>query len=288
MSSSLGTKIDAFIMAYQATHLVAWAVGRSRILPRARELVRVVRLGQGFHVYAAVVKNLRGVIYSCLGPEALGEKLSWLKRRFRYRNLGLTPSALERYGRLLGGERRGTGTLLELSPPLPGLEELISAYSELTGLRADVLEAYCYASVYVSPLLVLGEECVDALGPLVVDEVLTGRELSDKEYKLHMRIADYTVLDFYLWATSSAQEALKVLSAGGDVSHILSERGERIREDKRRYWRISADEGRRIVLYLDLLPLLAREANTEVLRALLEEHGPLMPATLAIISAVVI
>ena len=30
----------------------------------------------GLHIYAALVKNLRGVIYSCLSGEELAEKLS--------------------------------------------------------------------------------------------------------------------------------------------------------------------------------------------------------------------
>ena len=239
-----------------------------------------------FHIYAAVVKNLRGVIYSSLEPGDFQEKLSWLRKRFRYRNLGLTPSILERYGLRASGKRGST--LIELVEPVEGLGELIDAYSDLTGLRRDALEAYCYASVYVSPVLILGQGSAADFGPLVADQVLVARELTDRDYKLHMRIADYTVLDFYLWATSGAQEALEALSSGRSAEAILAERRERIRADKRRYWRIIADEGRPLVLYLDLLPLLAEGASPDELSALLREHGPLMPATLAIVSAVVV
>ena len=239
----------------------------------------------GFHIYAAVVKNLRGIIYSSLAPDAFREKLSWLRKRFRYRNLGLTPSMAERYGSEV---RPYVGKLLlELRGPDPALEDLIGFYGQLTGLPEPVLEAYCYASVYVSPVLVLGRECVGELRPLVVEKVLVDKELSDKDYKLHMRIADYTVLDFYAWATSKALEALRALAEGRDARPILEERLGRVREDKRRYWRIISDEGREFLLYLDLLPLLARARPSE-LGEILSSYGWVAPATLAIVSAVVI
>ena len=239
--------------------------------------------GGGLHVYAAVVKNLRGIIYSSLEPEDLQGRLSWLKKRFRYRNIGLTPSMVEKYGLRADGK-----LLVELAEPVRGLGELISALASITGIRRDVLEAYCYASIYVSPILVLGQGSCADLAPLVVDEVLVKRELTDKEYKLHMRIADYTVLDFYLWATSLAGEALGALARGGDVRAMLAERRERIEKDKRRYWRVRAGEGRALVLYLDLLPVLAERASAEEVASLVERYGDLMPATLSIVSAIVV
>ncbi|RLI06965.1 hypothetical protein DRO32_04680 [Candidatus Bathyarchaeota archaeon] len=240
----------------------------------------------GFHIYAAIVKNLRGVLYSSLSPPELEEKMKWLRRRFRYRNLGLTPDILSRYG---GAIRSYIGpTFLELGTPDPALGELLASYEELTGLGRPVLEAYCYASLYVSPIIVLGHDGVKDFGPLVVDEVLTDRELSDRDYKLHMRIADYTVLDFYLWSTSRAGEALSLLAQGRGVEDILRERRERVAKDKRRYWRIISEEGRPFLLYLDLLPLLAREADEEDMKAFLGAYGHLAPATLALVSAVVI
>jgi len=242
--------------------------------------------GRGLHIYAALVKNLRGVIYSSLESGAFKEKLSWLRKRFRYRNLGLTPYMSERYA---GEVRPYVGSLLVgLEAPLGGLEGLVKAYREITGLSLGALEAYCYASVFVSPILVLGHECARELGPLTVGKVLVSHELTDKDYKLHMRIADYTVLDFYSWATTSAQAALKALASGEDIRPLLEERRERVEKDKRRYWRVIADEGRELVLYLDLLPLLAEKASPRELRELLDAHGELMPATLAIITAVVV
>ena len=239
--------------------------------------------GEGFHVYAAVVKNLRGVLYSSLEEREFEEKLSWLRRRFRYRNIGITPRMEGRYGLKADGK-----LLVRLVEPVPGLNELIDAYAAMTELERGALEGYCYASAYVSPLLVLGQASSADLGSLIVDNVLVERELTDKEYKLHMRIADYTVLDLYLWATSRAREALLALAEGRDVSAILAERKERVKKDRRRYWRVMSEEGRALILYLDLLPVLAERASVEDVASLLERYGALMPATLSLISAIVI
>ena len=240
----------------------------------------------GLHIYAALVKNLRGVIYSCLSGEELAERLSWLKKRFRYRRLGVTPSLLRAHGEIAG--RFMGSPLVELRNPFPGLEELLSAYEELTDLSPAVLEAYCYSSIFVSPLLVLGQDCARELAPLVVDAVRVGRELTDKDYKLHMRIADYTVLDFYPWATASARQALLALAQGLEAASLLEERRRRVAQDTRRYWRVMSEGGRDFLLYLDLLPLLAEGAGPEEVRALLRGREELVPATLAIISAVVV
>ena len=238
---------------------------------------------EAFHIYAAVVKNLRGVLFSSVDHEEFSEKFSWLKKRFRYRNIGITPYMAERYGLKADGK-----LLVELVEPVKGLDGLISAYASITGVGRSALEAYCYASTYVSPLLVLGQASCTDLEPLIVDKVVVGRELTDKEYKLHMRIADYTVLDFYLWATSQASEALTAMAGGRDVEPMLAEREERIKKDKHRYWRVGAEEGRDFILYLDLLPILFDRASAEDVASLVERYGSLVPATLSIISAIVI
>ena len=239
--------------------------------------------GEGFHVYAAVVKNLRGVLYSSLPKGAFEEKLGWLRKRFRYRNIGITPRMEKRYGLKANGK-----LLVRLVEPVPGINELIDAYAAMAELERGALEVYCYASAYVSPLLILGHTSSADLGALIVDNVLVDRELTDKEYKLHMRIADYTVLDFYLWATSRAREAILALARGQDISAILAERKERVEKDKRRYWRVMSEEGRPLVLYLDFLPVLAERTSAEDVAFLLERYGSLMPATLSLVSAIVI
>ena len=240
----------------------------------------------GLHIYAATVKNLRGVLFSSLGAPELREKLSWLRRRFRYRNLGLTPDMISRYGEVLGAY--AGRTFMELGDPDPSLRDLLSLYEDLTGLSRPVLEAYCYASAYVSPVLALGERSVEELRPLVLDQVMVGRGLSDRDYKLHMRIADYTVLDFYPWSTASAMRALELLAEGTAPDEVMADRREKVGEDKRRYWRISAEEGRPFLLYLDLLPILLAEAGRDGAREIVSSYGRIAPATLAIISAVVL
>jgi len=44
-----------------------------------------------FARYAAIVKNLRGVVLADLLEEAASRGLEWLTKRFRYRDLGVVP-----------------------------------------------------------------------------------------------------------------------------------------------------------------------------------------------------
>jgi len=238
------------------------------------------------HEYAAVVKNLRGVIYSRLKPSEFEERLTWLGKRFRYRNLGLTPTVLSTYGEVV--QKFLGKPLLELKPPVKGLTELVETYSELLELPVPVVEAYCYASMYVSPMIVLDGRCLRDLEPITVDRVLVKGPLTDRDYKLHMRIADYTVLDFYRWATSGALEALRKVSGGLDVSDLVEERVKKVKDDKKRFWRIMSGKGSPFLLYLDLLPKLAERVTPDRASELLERYGEVAPATLAIVSAVVV
>ena len=50
-----------------------------------------------FAKYAALVKNLRGVVLFDLREEGVKNSIKWLMNRFKYRNLGLPPSLFEKY-----------------------------------------------------------------------------------------------------------------------------------------------------------------------------------------------
>ena len=70
-----------------------------------------------------------------------------------------------------------------------------------------------------------------------------------------MRIADYTVLDFYTWAVRQAFTRIK---EGKDIGFILKERREKIEKDKKRYWRIIDEEGKPFLFYIDMLDIAHR------------------------------
>ncbi len=216
--------------------------------------------------YISLVKNLRGVLYWRLENPG---KIEWLVSRFKYRNLGVPPSLAPH----LPLKRK---VLVPLSFPSEIVQRVVQLFSEVLDVRSS--EALCLASSYVCPLMVLSgfEDFSDA----VVDVVRTEKELSIKDWKLHMRIADYTVLDFYSWAVESALKALR----GGDVEAVLEERKERIKKDKKRYWRLASEEGDVFLAYLDPLLLAYRHG----LLGRLEEIGEDAAVTLGMISALVI
>ena len=198
--------------------------------------------GISFYNYAAVVKNLRGVIY-WKGKE----KLDWLLSRFRYRYLGLVPS--------MHGMITGRKNIIDLYYPNERIRDAKDVISKELGEKLS--EAICLSSVYICPIIT---NAPDDFLDLSVSEVKTKEELGDRDWRLHLRIADYTVLDFYTWAVRQAYEGLK---EGKDMEEVLRERREKIERDKRRYWRISGRGEKTFLFYLDPLELVYRRKLLE-------------------------
>ena len=194
--------------------------------------------GISFYRYAAVVKNLRGVIYYSGGRE---DRLRWLLSKFKYRSLGVTPSLAN-----LMPKRK---VLVELTYPVKTIEEAVRLFSEVISLEAA--ETLCLASAYISPVMLIGE--LEEFKPAVIRTVKTSMNLDDRAWKLHMRIADYTTLDFYAWST---QNALESLADEKRLVEALREREARAADDERRYWRLRSDEGRIFLAYLDPLRIV--------------------------------
>jgi hypothetical protein len=216
-----------------------------------------------FARYAAVVKNLRGVTLFDLGEEGSWDSVEWLVRRFRYRDLGVTPSVYRRYpGRL--EKYMGGNPFRLLTYPIPELEGFTGEFSRCVGVEYEVAELLVLSSVYVSPAIVIGRRFEEQLGRLSVESVRTCRDLDTEDWKLHMRIADYTVLDMYEYAVSGALEVSESCS-GGKLGEVLSARLELIRRDVRRYWRIVCGEptARAFLYYVDNLRLYAQNCGLE-------------------------
>lgn len=228
-----------------------------------------------FAYYAALVKNLRGVLLLDPGDEGAWARVGWLRRRFRYRNLGVTPSVSgPRVSELL--ESR---VFRRLYYPVKGLEELVGHLSS-HGLNPLLAEAVVLSSAYISPLLILSEGFVNEVRRYSIGAVRVCRELGDRDWKLHLRIADYSILDSY---EPMVEEGMKyVRGRGGERvrEEVLGERRAFAEKDSRRYWRISCGEGEPFLLYLD--PLLMLEEAGGVRDWLGEEHA----AALAVVPAV--
>lgn len=225
------------------------------------------------HRYAPLVKNLRGVVYFKATPKILMEKVEWLRKHFKYRNIGVPPCFREYSG----------GVLVELAFPASAFKTFVEAFSK-EGLNREALEALTLALVYVSPLYLLEEEALRDFEKIVIGSVKTEKELDTRSWKLHLRIADYSVLDMYAWSSEHGFEALKRLAASEDISGFLEERKKRVEKDRRRYWRIIGEKGRDFLVYLDPLLLFEPETATLALKIL----GEFAPSVLGICVAVVL
>ena len=219
--------------------------------------------GVSFYRYAAIVKNLRGVIYWKGGSE---DKLEWLLSRFKYRSLGVPPSLHESLP-----ERK---ILIRLAYPAKAVVDAVKLLSSFMHPRAA--ETLCLASAYISPIMVV--EGLEDFEETIIKTLKTSVDLDDRGWRLHMRIADYTTLDFYAWSTENALEALKEDS----LAEALRERERRVAEDEKRYWRLKPGEGRTFLAYLDPLKVVFNAG----LRSEFLELGDDAASVLGIVSAI--
>ncbi len=215
--------------------------------------------------YAAIVKNLRGVVAVDFDDSEALRALDWLSRRFRYRNLGLPPSLAAEY-KERGGRLDGR-PFLELAYPTRGIEELTRAISSCIGIDALMAEELVLASAYVSPIIAIGRSIEEELKSMAVRVVESRVSLDLKGWRLHLRIADYSVLDLYSWSTEHAKALWR---RSLDSGLFVAERKEKIERDVRRYWRLSRGDAppRSFLVYLDLASELAEKRELKELLAI--------------------
>ncbi|HEX77200.1 MAG TPA: hypothetical protein G4O03_02150 [Dehalococcoidia bacterium] len=235
-----------------------------------------------FSDYVALVKNLRGVVLvRPQAPEA-EQLVQWLGQRFRYRNVGVPPSVVDKSPAFFES-RLGGNPFVKLAYPLESLMKVAECVGRLSNLQPEMVEATILASAYASPVICLGSSLYGELQGLSIDEVQTKVELGDREWRLHLRIADYSVLDLYRWSTEQARHLWR-----GELNGFAEARRERIHRDKRRYWRLQRGDSapKPFLCYLDLAQTIALDP------ALLERIVSLPEAEvcagLAIVTAVVV
>jgi len=71
--------------------------------------------------------------------------------------------------------------------------------------------------------MVIGEKYAEALSEMSIEVVKTCREMSINDWKLHMRMADYTILDMYEFSIISALRVVKACSTS-ELKRVLVER----------------------------------------------------------------
>jgi len=169
------------------------------------------------HQRLYLVKNLRGIIYLSRGvsPE---KELEWLKRKFRYRELGVS-------------ETLKLGLKWKKLLTLPKIVE------------NPALDSLFQASSFVCPLIILKGDSLKDFEKAVVATLKTSERLGDKDLKFNLRLVNYAITDFY---TKSIELALE---------SDLAARKRLAIKDLKRFWRIPEDaNGKTLVAYID--PLL--------------------------------
>lgn len=170
--------------------------------------------------YLQLVKNLRGIIFFSenVSPNA---ELEWLKRKFKYRELGFSET-------------------LKLGISWRKLKPLTKIVND------PALDSLLQASRYVCPLLILKEESLSAYGGAITACIRTKQQLSDRDLKFNIRLVNYSITDFYLDAIN--------LALKGD----LDGRCKLVNRDVKRFWRIKHEsDGKPLIVYID--PLLMGE-----------------------------
>jgi len=235
-----------------------------------------------FSNYVALVKNLRGVVLVRPQDQEAEQLVQWLGQRFRYRNVGVPSSIIEKSPAFFESRLAGN-PFVELTYPLDSLAKVVERVSQLSNIPQEVVEGIILASAYASPVICLGSSLYGELQGLSIDEVHTKIELSDKEWRLHLRIADYSVLDLYRWSTEQAKYLWQ-----GKLTGFAQARRERIIRDKRRYWRLQQGDNipQPFLCYVDLAQIIA--LNPSLVKEIVSLPQAEVCAGLAIIAAVVV
>ncbi len=236
-----------------------------------------------FALYASIVKNLRGIVYIEELGDSVWNIIRWLIRRFRYRDLGLPPAIYRKYRDQLGDYMDGK-PFRSLVYPINDLRGLVDILSR--DIAYDVIESIVFSSIYISPMLVIGDHVHKLISDLGMDHVFIKDELDDRSWKLHLRIADYTILDMYRECVLEGLEAIRCLRENdvNCIRKIITKRRDRVARDKKRYWRISSGEGRVFLTYIDPLEILFNRVKHDktVINKLLDDYA----SGLAIVPAI--
>jgi len=204
-----------------------------------------------FVKYVSLLKTIRGILLTGSCPS---EKIvSWLRRSIRWRPIGAGSTCLEILRRC--GVR--SKLILEATYPFAECGELVDLLAEV-GVDKNLSEAIVLASIYIVPIVLLDVDTINCFRELdmIVHEIRTQKRLSDREIKLHMRIAEYSVKDYHFDMISRAEDAI----LRGGLTEEVKRRTTVCKRDAKRYWRIREDRGRSIIFYIDpLRPLQGKE-----------------------------
>ncbi len=217
-----------------------------------------------FSMYAALVKNLRGMLIIDPNDDLVPNVLRWLSRRFRYRLVGVPPKVLNEL------RSRGLNLTKQLRPihyPNKELLNLVNYLVSELGINEYVAEGAVLASAYVSPALSFSTSINEEVVKLATYVVNSRVKLNNQYIKLHMRIADYSILDAY----ESDVELIRRLWTGKlSYEEFIRSKEAEVRKDAKRYWRLTKPDTRGgklretnphpFLTYLDLLVVMIKKS----------------------------
>lgn len=227
-----------------------------------------------FSEYAATVKNLRGVILFNKIDDKTAKILDWLATRFKYRDIGLPRN------RWLELPNKYRDKFIPLEYPLERHYNILGIFVEKCGLDSYLINSLLTASTYIAPLFIIGVDYTTYLNQYILCNIVVSSIIDNKMWKLHFRIADYSILDMYRINISENRTVIKLLREGAykDIMVILDKRRERINKEIRRYWRIHNPSGPYIFLsYVDNLAILYENVSKGCIDTsqVIEDDSPL-------------
>jgi len=221
--------------------------------------------------YVSLLKNLRAITFLDPNVKTPIEEIKWLKRRYRYRNIGIAQSLLI----ALSAEIKEVFMKKPfeiLKSPLPEIDQFVEALLNIElEVPKYVIESLVLASCYVNALVVLGRESFSALKPFLAWEMKSTAELPETEVKRNLRIVGYAILDFHDRVIAEAYKTLKEASgiirkkegidkARKKLEKLIDKRRKIAEKDgEKRFWRLKqAGKGkeRTVIAYLDIIPLI--------------------------------
>jgi len=207
-----------------------------------------------FSYYAATVKNLRGVILFENYNRDVEKVLKWLNKRFKYRDIGIYKDL---YHLLPNDLRR---RFIKLDYPINSIARFSNNISTLKLISDNLLDSLMISSIYIAPLYSIASSYKDKLKEFAIEKIFLCKSMDNKSIKLHLRIADYTMLDLY---KDRVLENIRVIETlknkdlfNKEIEKVFNARIRLVKKDLKRYWRIKCERGMIFLLYIDLMKII--------------------------------
>ncbi len=167
-----------------------------------------------------LLKNLRGIIHFDPHLDVTPE-WTWLRKKFRYRKLGISQHLLELSGL-----------------PTLSMLEILTPTLELSELPPPASDSLALATEYVTPLIILKSASLKPYEPLVLYKVTTADKLPDTELRRNIRLVNYSIIDYCR-----------------DIIHAdATTRLKIVQDDAKRFWRVQPGTIP-LIVWLDLAKL---------------------------------